>query len=165
MFILPSLPFGSASRGKTQPLLHPAPPDHDERGGLMHSSWTALLRASLRPDHQRTGTASAASSPRCVRGLPGTGQAGGGRFCPRSSALIPFPLLQPLEAPQALQLPAVPAVRGDGGVPLPPVLAFAMAEPPHGRAVCLLQGCLCPLPAGKSLGRDRGKHRSPGCSR
>lgn len=75
MFLLPSLPFGSASGGKTQPLLHPSPADRDERGGLMQSSWAALP-APAGTAHPTTNTAELLRrrppAPRPVRGLCGT---------------------------------------------------------------------------------------------
>lgn len=128
MFLLPSLPFGSASGGKTQPLLHPSPADRDERGGLMQSSWPALP-APAGSAHPTTNTAEllrrcAASSP-ALRGAPrdllGLGQG----CCSSSRALSPIPVLSaaPLGPPRCcqrmgipwdLQHPASPAAGGDG---------------------------------------------------
>lgn len=160
MFLLPSLPFGSASGGKTQPLLHPSPADRDERGGLMQSSWAALRPAPLtRPPTQRNrSAAAAASSPPCAgapRDLPGLGE----RCCSSSCALSRSPsslpaLLGPprccqrMGIPWDLQHPALHVAGGDGGLARgPPALAFAMAEPLKPR-LCVCSGaasvlCAC----------------------
>lgn len=161
MFLLPSLPLGSASGGKTQPLLHPSPAERDERGGIMQSSWSALRPAPL-TDHQHTGTAPPGPPhPRPARGS-GTrwdrerGAAAAPAPCPHPH---PRPLcLHPSGIPWDLHRPALPTARGDGRLARgPPALVFAMAEPPTSRGcVFALELPLPSVPAGKTLGRDTG---------
>lgn len=156
MFLLPSLPFGSASGGKTQPLLHPSPADRDEQGGLMQSSWPALP-APAGTAHSTTNTAELLR--RCGRQLPApcggsAGPAGTGRG-ERGAAPAPAPC--PDTRPLCLHpLGPTPPVLPEDGHPLgfaasslahcrrgwglargPPGLAFAMAKPPQATAVCL----------------------------
>lgn len=92
MFLLPSLPFGSASGRKTQPLLHPSPADRDERGGLMQSSWPALRPAPLtRPPTHRNRSA-AASSPALCGGSAGPAGTARGVLL-QLLRLVPIPIL------------------------------------------------------------------------
>lgn len=107
VFLLPSLPFGSASRGKTQPLLHPSQPDQDERGVLMQSSWTALPRSCEHrssPDHQHTGTTGRRlrppAPPTMRGGSPGPAGLGELGAAPTPPPHPVPPLPAPLGAPQ-----------------------------------------------------------------
>lgn len=164
VFLLPSLPFSSASGGKTQPLLHPSPPDQDERGVLMQSSWTALPRSREHrssPDHQHTGTAGRRlrpPAPPAMRGgspgPAGLGEAGAAPAPPPCP--VPLPLcLRPSGLPGASRGWSYPGLchfqpcplregmggwQGVPGSPRPPALAFTVAEHPQARAVCLLRG-------------------------
>lgn len=137
MFLLPSLPFGSASGGKTQPLLHPSPADRDERGGLMQSSWPALP-APAGSAHPTTNTAEllrrcAASSP-ALRGAPrdllGLGQG----CCSSSRALSPSPssLLHPSGLPGAAREWASPGICSIQPRPLQEGMGFGNRSPDFG---------------------------------
>lgn len=154
VFLLPSLPFGSASGGKTQPLLHPSPADRDERGGLMQSSWAALpLRPApltRPPTHRnRSGRGRQLPARAGLRGTAGTGERV--LLQPRASSRSPSPLPAPLGPPRCcqrmgipwdLQHPALPTAGGDG---VPQLWLLPWLSRPQVKAVCLLWSCLCPL--------------------
>lgn len=182
VFLLPSLPFGSASGGKTQPLLHPSPPDQDERGVLMQSSWTALPRSRQHrsgPDHQHTGTAGRRlwppAPPTARGGSPGSAGLWGAGAAPAPPPRPdPPPLcLHPSGLPDAAEGWASPGLcsfqpcplregwGAGGGSWAPPALHFGFCQ---GFVFALGP----PVPAGKALGRDRGRQQPPsptGCSR
>lgn len=165
----PPCPSALPAGEKTQPLLHPSPPDQDERGVLMQSSWTALPRSREHrssPDHQHTGTAARRLRPPAP---PATRGGSPGPAAPWEAGAAPAPPPRPDPLPLCLCPSGVPDAAGgwatpglcsfqpcplqEGmggwwgvpGSPCSPALAFAVAEPPRARAVCLLWGRLYPL--------------------
>lgn len=186
VFLLPSLPFGSASGGKTQPLLHPSPPDQDERGVLMQSSWTALPRSREHrssPDHQHTGTAGRRLRPPAP---PITRGGSPGPAGPWEAGAAPGPLPRPDPLPLCLRPSGVPdaaggwaapglcsshpcplqegmgGLVGGPGLPLLSSFGFRCGRAPPEPGLCACSGAVCTLCAcWKNPGERWGEAPAP----
>lgn len=188
MFLLPSLPFGSASGGKTQPLLHPSPAERDERGGIMQSSWPALP-APAGTAHPTTNTPELLRRSGRGRQLPalcggsagpaGTGE--GGAAPAPAPCPYPRPLcLHPLSLPGAAGGWASPGICSIQPCPLQEgmgswrevlqlwLLPWLSPPPPKPR-LCVCSGAACALCACWKNAGERHREILPltpaGCSR
>lgn len=177
MFLLPSLPFGSASGGKTQPLLHPSPAERDERGGIMQSSWPALP-APAGTAHPTTNTPELLRRSGRGRQLPALcgGSAGPARTGEGGAAPAPAPCpdprplcLHPLSLPSAAGGWASPGICSIQPCPLQEGMGSWrevlqlwllpwLSPPPSRGCVFALELPVPSVPAGKTLGRDTGRY-------